>query len=231
MTDEMQHMRVDISGGGVVELVDAMRTDPAAKIVQAARVSHDGDTRQHTAEQDARLRARLIAEAHATPFRHSPITLHVKAPEFIARQWYKHVIGGAYSFNDSPWNEISQRYTAVHDFYVPSAVHTQATKNKQAAADIHPASHALTSHIRRAITESVQAYYGLLDAGVAREEARIVLPLAMYTRWYWTASQQALKHFVRLRASSDAQGLMREYAAAVDTICAVHYGDAWSAEL
>lgn len=219
--------RVDLEGAGFVMMSDHMVVDPLDKVVDAARVSHASEARNHTEAQNARLRQRLIADHHTAPMRHSPITLHVRAPEFIARQWYKHIVGGEYAFKDTPWSEVSQRYHPVTDVYRPRVLHEQATRNKQAAAGEHKAAMVMLNIMHGTLDHALTAYEQLLEAGVSREEARIVLPLAIMTEWYWTASMQALRHFVNLRNSPDAQGLMQEYAAAVDLICFTHYGDAW----
>jgi thymidylate synthase (FAD) len=77
--------------------------------------------------------------------------------------------------------------------------------------------------------KAVAAYNRMIETGVAKEEARMILPLSTYTRFYWTASQQALWHFVQLRRATGAQAAIRLYAEAVNEICSIHYGDAWQA--
>jgi len=225
MTPSGMHINVD-NQHGFVQIVDWMTVDPVQKITDAARVSYDRDG-VHDPEKDARLIRRLAKDCHWSPFRHSPITLMVSAPEFVARQWYKHIVGSAYAFVDTGWNEVSQRYSeAVHAYY-PEIVHEQSVSSKQGSGEEMYGEDALA--VRTAIHTSMRAYQELLDRGVSREEARMVLPLAVYTRFYWTASQQALKHFVNLRTHATAQSHIRDYADAVDTICAAHYGQAWEA--
>ena len=211
---------------GFVELVDWMHVNPSEKITDAARVSYDRDG-AHDAEKDARLIARLAKDGHWSPFRHSPVTLMVSCPEFVARQWYKHVVGSSYAFVDTGWNEVSQRYSEVIDVYYPEIVHKQSTASKQGSAE--EMDRVFAVQLGNDIFKSVQQYKYLIDCGVSREEARMALPLAVYTRFYWTASQQALKHFVSLRAHSTAQSHIRFYADAVNTICDHHYGQAWKA--
>ena len=221
---------IDVDGQhGFVELVDAMQVPPPSKVVMAARVSYARDKKPSTEPRDAKLRRSLAEDNHWSPFRHSPITLHVSAPEFVARQWYKHVVGGPYSFNDTGWNELSQRYTVVAEYYIPPVFHVQSAVNHQGAGDVHPKSSDISELFAMAAAPALTAYNGMIDAGVAREEARMVLPLSIYTRFYWTASQQALWNFVSLRKATGAQGAIQEYAAAVETICRDHYGDAWAA--
>jgi len=219
--------RIDVDGQhGFVELVDWMTVDPVTKITDAARVSYDKDG-AHDPEKDAKLVRRLAKDGHWSPFRHSPITIMVSAPEFVARQWYKHVVGSAYAFVDTGWNEVSQRYSEAVHAYLPEIVHEQSISSKQGSGEAMYDEDA--EDVRSAIRHAMHRYDELIDRGVSREEARMVLPLAVYTRFYWTASQQALKHFVSLRSHSTSQSHIRAYAEAVDTICAKHYGEAWEA--
>jgi thymidylate synthase (FAD) len=222
-----EEMRIDVDGQhGFVELVDWMTVDPVTKITDAARVSYDKDG-VHDPEKDAKLVRRLAKDGHWSPFRHSPITIMVSAPEFVARQWYKHVVGSAYAFVDTGWNEVSQRYSEAVHAYLPEIVHEQSISSKQGSGEAMYDEDA--EDVRSAIRHAMHRYDELIDRGVSREEARMVLPLAVYTRFYWTASQQALKHFVSLRSHSTSQSHIRAYAEAVDTICAKHYGEAWEA--
>jgi thymidylate synthase (FAD) len=212
---------------GMVELVDTMTMNPEEKIVRTARVSMGGDRVDRSEEQNAKLIRYLASHTHTSPFRHSPITLHVAAPEFIARQWYKHIIGGEYTFKDTGWNEISGRYVQMEDFWIPSEFHRQSESKKQGGTDEVIVDEELNRAYQTAIETSHRVYKQLMAAGVAREEARAVLPLAMMTRFYWTASQQALKHFVNLRSHPDAQSQIRAFAVAVESICKDHYGTSW----
>ena len=219
--------RIDVDGQhGFVELVDWMTVDPVTKITDAARVSYDKDG-THDPEKDAKLVRRLAKDGHWSPFRHSPITIMVSAPEFVARQWYKHVVGSAYAFVDTGWNEVSQRYSEAVHAYLPEVVHEQSASSKQGSGKVMTEQDA--DDVVAAINLGMAFYENLIKRGVSREEARMVLPLAVYTRFYWTASQQALKHFVSLRSHSTSQSHIRAYAEAVNTICAKHYGKAWEA--
>ncbi len=214
---------------GCVELIDAMQMHPVQKTVRSARVSYARDTLESTAARDSKLLRSLARDNHWSPYRHSPITLHISCPEFIARQWYKHVVGSSYSFIDTGWNELSQRYSLVDKFYIPEALHYQSSTNHQGAAGYHEDSEALREQMKAVTNQAVEAYNRMIRLGVAKEEARIILPLSTYTRFYWTASQQALWHFVQLRRATGAQAAIRLYAEAVNEICGIHYGDAWQA--
>jgi len=135
-------MKIDVDNQhGFVELVDWMTVNPSEKITDAARVSYDRDG-AHDAEKDARLIARLAKDGHWSPFRHSPVTLMVSCPEFVARQWYKHVVGSTYAFVDTGWNEVSQRYSEVLHAYYPDVVHVQSSVSKQGSAEAMDELHA-----------------------------------------------------------------------------------------
>jgi thymidylate synthase (FAD) len=223
-------MRIDVDGQrGFVELVDYMIMPAATKTVRSARVSFARDQTPTTPERDTALLRALARDGHWSPFRHSPITLHISAPEFVARQWWKHVVGGPYSFLDTGWNEVSQRYTAVADYYVPAEFHDQSTDRKQGSAGTSERSAEMISRYQSTMNNAWSLYDDMLKAGISREEARMVLPLSVYTRWYWTPSQQAAFHFTDLRIASTAQSHIRMYAEAVRTICQQHYGIAWTA--
>jgi len=214
---------------GCVELIDAMQMAPVQKTVRSARVSYARDTLESTPARDSKLLRSLARENHWSPYRHRPIPLHVRCPEFIARPWYKHVVGSSYSFIDTGWNELSQRYSLVDKFYLPEALHYQSGTNHQGAAGYHANSDTLREQLATVNKRAAEMYNMLITAGVAKEEARMCLPLSVYTRFYWTASQQALWHFVQLRRAPGAQGAIRLYAEAVNEICSIHYGDAWQA--
>ena len=142
----------------------------------------------------------------------------VRAPEFVARQWYKHQVGA--NFSSDPWSEISQRYVEVDQFYVPRVWRRQGHENKQGSAgaltgsESNAATHLYTQELRRVL----KVYRELLDLGVAKEQARTILPLSIYTDFYWTASLQAVAHFCTLRIDAHAQWEIRQYADAVQRL-------------
>ena len=224
----IEQLRVDVDDMGHVELVDAMILPPLTKVDTTARVSMANDTQRRTDDERARLATYLATHHHMSPFRHSVITLCVEAPEFVARQWYKHIVGAEYTFKDSPWNEVSMRYVVMDDVYMPSEWHQQAPKKKQGASDVvHENSDVMRIAYEEAVRTAVQTYNLMIECGVAREEARMVLPLSVKTRFYWTASLQALAHFVALRSAPDAQSHIRRYAEAVEAICVEHFETVW----
>ncbi|MFW5774793.1 MAG: FAD-dependent thymidylate synthase [Chitinivibrionales bacterium] len=194
---------------GFVRLVDYMGSDE--RIVQSARVSYGKGTK--TCRQDKGLINYLLRNEHTSPFEQVVFTFHVKLPIFVARQWIRH--------RTARVNEISGRYSVMRsEFYLPEKedIALQSKDNKQGrASDSVPASlqekvlHILTSE-QKAI---YQNYEHLLNQNIARELARVNLPLSLYTEWYWQIDLHNLFHFLRLRLDPHAQKEIRVYAQAM----------------
>lgn len=190
---------------GFVRLVDHMGGDLA--VVLAARVSYGGQPKGE--EQDRKLINYLMKHHHETPFEHAVFKFHVKCPFFVARQWFRHRWGS--------FNEISGRYTEFTDeFYVPAKLRTQAKLNKQSS---EPTKLENEAELIRLISQTHELLYRnyqtLLQAGVARELARGLLPMNAYTQFYWTVNARSLMNFVNLRADVGAQWEIRQYAEAL----------------
>jgi thymidylate synthase (FAD) len=197
---------------GFVRLIDHMGSD--LSVVNAARVSF-GKRKTTFEDGDAKLLAYLAEHEHTSPFRHTALTLHVKAPIFVFRQWMKHRIA-------SEFNEISGRYVEFpeDEFFVPELFRRQAKVNKQGSEGMIAESdhaRALASYLE-SCRGAVAHYKELPSLGVCREQARCVLPLALYSEVYWTVSLQAVAHFIRLRSDSHAQWEIQQYAAAVRSL-------------
>ncbi len=193
---------------GFVRLVDAMGDD--RRIVQAARVSYGEGTK--TVREDAALIDYLMRHRHTSPFEMVEFTFHVKAPIFVVRQWFRHRTASV--------NEISARYSVLKDeFYepAPGELRAQSEVNKQAGEGRLPAAEAeRASALLAAAGRDVYArYQELLALGVAREQARSVLPVGIYTEFYWKQDLHNLLHFLRLRLDHHAQAEIRAYARAV----------------
>jgi thymidylate synthase (FAD) len=150
-------------------------------------------------------------------------------PEFVARQWYKHVIGIAYtdggaSCVDHGWNEISLRYVDASQFeyYTPEGFRQQSENNKQASRDdlVPDADGHLMQAYREHCSGALNLYARMVEQGVAKEQARGVLPLTIYTEFYWTASLQAVANFIKLRLHPGAQYEIRLYAEALAKLVA-----------
>jgi len=190
---------------GFVRLVETMGGDEA--VVQAARVSL-GQVSKGT-EKDRKLISYLLEHAHHTPFEHAVFKFHVSCPIFVMRQWIRHRMAS--------YNEVSARYTEVKDeYYVPSAWRVQDARNKQGSLPRAGLDHAaLSAEYEAQVRSALAAYRRLLDAGVAREMARMVLPVSMYTQFYWTVNCRSLMNFLALRADAHAQPEIQAYAEAV----------------
>jgi len=204
----------DPLGDGVssVDLVRASGSD--LDVVNAARVSF-GKMKSKLSERDHKLIHFLMMHNHTSPFEHNQMSFRIKAPMFVARQWMRHRMNS--------YNEISYRYVvAPLEFYTPPHWRYQATKNKQGSHGSFE-SDICDRAYQRAIDEAMCAYQELLDAGVAREQARAVLPLCTYTQYIYTCNLHAFLHFINLRIRSDAQFEIRQYAYAMLSMAYVYF--------
>lgn len=206
---------------GFVQVVDKMGTDKT--VVNSARLSYSNHSfaEQDMTDKDLRLLGYLAEHKHLSPFRHCYVSFLIRAPEFVMRQWYKHAVGASWFAEgnpDTPWNEASQRFKEVEPvFYEPYEWLAQNTENKQASGkplhhETQQVCHMVAGHAQRFAWEK---YQELLLHGVSREQARMVLPLNIYTTAQWTASLQAIANFVKLRIASDAQTEIQLYASAI----------------
>lgn len=194
---------------GFVRLVDYLGGD--RRIVQSARVSYGEGTK--TYRQDRGLINYLMRNDHTSPFEQVVLTFHVKMPIFVARQWIRH--------RTARLNEISGRYSVMkEEFYIPAGEHIslQSADNKQGRSGelLDPEEQMriqaeLTGQQKRAYKD----YTAHLECGIARELARINLPLSLYTEWYWQMDLHNLFHFLKLRMGPHAQLEIREYACTI----------------
>ncbi len=198
---------------GFVRLVDYMGSDE--RIVQSARVSYGRGTK--TVRQDRALIDYLLRNEHTSPFEQIVMTFHVKLPIFVARQWIRH--------RTARVNEISGRYSVMDDaFYVPQKedVALQSTDNKQGRDTSAQLSNGMREEIRSTLeneqTHSYEQYRARIEKGIARELARVNLPLSIYTEWYWQIDLHNLMHFLKLRLDPHAQKEIREYAIVIHEI-------------
>ena len=208
-------MKSQVLDKGFIEVVDSLGND--LTVVNSARVSF-GKRKEKWDKSDERLVRYLAKYKHYSPFRHLQVQFHIKAPEFVMRQWYKHVVGIETTSNsstkDHAWNEISGRYVVVEDFYIPEVWRKQSEDNKQASEGVlddlqqKRMSAAYDEYMRQ--VEMI--YDRMISAGTAKEQARIILPLSQYTEVYWTASFQAIMNFIELRNEKTSQWEIQEYA-------------------
>ena len=206
-------MKSKVLDKGFIEVVDSLGND--LTVVNSARVSF-GKRKKYWDKSDRRLCMYLAKHKHYSPFRHLQVQFHIKAPEFVMRQWYKHVVGIETTSNsstkDHAWNEISGRYVEVEDYYKPSVYRKQSEDNKQ-ASEGEIQQQQLADFVWDSTMRSVkEAYDGLLKLGVAKEQARAILPLSQYTEVYWTGSFQAIMNFIELRNEKTSQIEIQEYA-------------------
>jgi len=191
---------------GFIRLVDYMGSDES--IVQAARVSYGKGTKK--VSEDRGLIRYLMRHRHTTPFEMVEFKFHVKLPIFVARQWIRH--------RSASVNEYSGRYSVMkEEFYIPQPgdVRYQSTVNKQGrSAEEVPddLKEKLLEYLKASQKGSFDTYIEFVDEGLARELARINLPLSLYTEWYWKIDLHNLFHFLRLRLDPHAQMEIREYA-------------------
>ena len=204
--EEILDKEFPVLNKGFVRLVDYMGSDD--RIVQSARVSYGEGTKSY--RQDKGLIDYLLRNDHTSPFEQVVFTFHCKMPIFIARQWVRH--------RTARLNEISARYSVMkNEFYLPAAedISFQSEDNKQGRSmEEVPAElrKEVLDIITRNCEEGYGAYEGLIEKGIARELARINLPLNLYTEWYWQIDLHNLFHFLRLRMDGHAQKEIRDYA-------------------
>lgn len=212
--------RLDIGDGSYVELVDFMGSD--LTVVNAARASF-GKAKATLDEDDKRLIRYLIHEKHMSPLRHVQATLRLHVSEVVMRQIYKHQVGAGWTggwFREPAtiWNEISGRYTKFQEeYHYPSEFRPQHVSNRQAsvAGAVIEHNEEAKEVYAQAVKQAHAAYLKLLDLGVCREQARMVVPTCFMNTSVWTASLEALVHFIRLRDHDGAQWETRQVAMAV----------------
>ena len=206
-------MKIDILDKGYIELVDTLGDDLTP--VNAARVSFGGRSETFE-EKDRKLSKFLIKHKHFSPFRHQHCMFIIKAPEFVMRQWYKHVVGiettSSHVTKDHAWNEISGRYVPYDEFYQPTEFRKQSEDNKQASDGLVENQKNAKKVWEMGQNVAISCYRQLLDMGMAKEQARSILPLTVYTKVWWTASFQSIMNFIELRDEATSQVEIQEYA-------------------
>ena len=197
---------------GFIRVIDYMGDDAA--IVQAARVSYGAGTKH--VQNDEGLIRYLMRHWHSTPFEMCEVKLHVKLPVFVARQWIRHRTANV--------NEYSARYSILdREFYIPQPeqLAAQSTVNNQGRGDVLTGAESarVLEILKRDAAQCYDDYEAMLSQdgqqGLARELARMNLPMNIYTQWYWKTDLHNLFHFLRLRADAHAQYEIRVYAEAI----------------
>ena len=193
-------------------------------VVNAARCSFDKEHTEFKEKGDTRLINYLAREKHVLPFRHPQLTLRMHMPIFVLRQLGKHQIGFS-------WSEVSRRYISGEpEVYRPENLRKYAEDKKQGSSD-----QVLTEHLEEnsfwildaATNKSVVAYNALMRAGVAPEQARMVLPQSMMTEWYWSGTLYAFARVCNLRCAKDTQEETRDVANKISEICGEQFPISW----
>lgn len=205
---------------GYVRTVSVLGSD--IDVVNAARVSFDKEVTD-LEDRDLSLISFLVKHKHDSCLRHCAMTFEIYAPLMVARQWYKHNVASTMLDDQLGWNESSRRYVTENEqFYLPNPNEWRSVpeNRKQGSGEALDASIGAkyTQKLRKQIVEGHNLYLDALNDGVAPEQARLLLPAyAMYVRWRWTASLNALLHFLSLRIDLHAQYEIRQYAEAINS--------------
>lgn len=199
---------------GKVELVQSMGED--ITVVNSARVSF-GVQKDVLDEKDKRLINYLIKHKHTSTLEHNIATFRIKVPLFIRSQHHRH--------RTWSYNEISRRYTDTNlQFYIPQSYRTQHTSNRQASNsnnlinpqmgvyNIELESRLCNEAVSYHIDNSLLLFEDMIQKGVSREQARMVLPQNLYTEYYATANLNNILKFIDLRTHEGAQWEIQELA-------------------
>ena len=205
-----------------VELIDYMGTD--ASVVNAARVSF-GKRIKEMSEGDTKLIRYLAKHNHWSPFGHASVQFRIKAPIFVARQLVKHQVG-------LTWNEISRRYVDYEpEFYEVDSWRGRPINKKQGSSeeeiewiDRGTRTDSLQSQVE---TIALKNYNRMLEAGIAPEQARMILPQSMMTEWYWSGTLYAFARICNLRCAEDAQYETRIVANLINDECERLFPISW----
>jgi thymidylate synthase (FAD) len=206
----------DVLDHGEVELLDVMGNDVA--IVNAAKVSFAAQVKEMD-ESSIGLINYLMKNKHATPFEHVIFKFRIKAPIFVTREWMRH--------RWSSFNEMSMRYHVppVIDYYIPAYDKIRKQTGKPGAYKFEEIQDSEVKEVvyynfQNVINQADKAYHTLLEAGVAKEIARCVLPVSQYTEFIWTVNARSLINFLSLRNEEAAQYEIREFAEIIEMLFA-----------
>lgn len=196
-----------------VNLVQAVGGD--ASVVSSARASYNKEWSEEVNAKDEKLIGYLMKHKHGTPFEHNMFTFQIHAPIFVAREWFRHRIGS--------FNEVSGRYAELKpDFFYPEHWRVPNPENKQSSIPHEDGYQGaewcfvqgdrLAKHYRACYN----LYQEMLADGVAREQARMVLPLGIYTDFVWSVNARSLMNFLSLRRAENAQEEIRDYTPEIE---------------
>lgn len=221
---------------GYVRLIDVLGDE--LSIVNAARASYQKESKAW-GNSDAKLLAYLLAHNHMSPLRHVVLSFEIKAPLMVARQWFKYRVGSTHGPEimgeqvadedqvDPLYgrNEASRRYIQMEPtFYLPDKWRGKDPKNKQGSTPAHIVQQYWTKLLDEYQQQGSILYHDAIGSGIAGEQARLFLPAyGMYTSWRWTASLQAVVHFLQQRLGDDAQWELNQYAHVVLALVAPRF--------
>lgn len=199
-------MKKTVLNFGFVELVEFMGGD--LQVINSAGVSFNRIQKELKPGDDKRIH-RMVRLRHGTPFESSVFTFHVKAPIFVIREWQRHRIAS--------YNEISGRYVELaNEMYIPDAefVRCQIGKASESKFETIPLRIAedIIADMRRSHNDAYKTYQTLLALGCAKEVARMVLPLSIYSEFYFTINARSLMNFISLRSAPAALLEIQAYA-------------------
>lgn len=204
-----------------VDYVDHMGSD--LNVVNAARVSFAKEVTEFDETKDSKLINYLAKHNHWSPLAHTSISIRIKAPIFMARQFVKHQVGLV-------WNEESRRYINDEpEFYVPKVWREKPENAKQGSGSVMEKSVVYEKHCKYQAEECLKTYNYLLSEGVAPEQARMVLPQNTMTNWIWTGSLVAFARVCKLRLDTHAQVEAWELAAKIADVVGPLYPTSWAA--
>lgn len=214
-------MRLTVLDKGYAGLINHMGSD--LSVVNAARASFARESAELD-ERGIRLIHYLARNGHSSPFRHQFLSFEIKAPLFVARQWWRYAVGSAHLEDAPGCSELSRRYANKDpEFYLPGNAgwRSASVDKKQGSGTLLSADDGEEHNdaLRGIIHDAVREYKLALKDGVCPEQARLLLPAyAMYTTWRWSASLQAVCHFLNERLADDAQVEIQEYARAIHSL-------------
>lgn len=215
-------MRIDLLDHGYVELM-SHTPDGDLLVVNAARCSFDKEHKNFDQERDTGLVRFLAREGHVLPFRHVNTTLRIHAPIYVLRQLGKHQVGFS-------WSEVSRRYiTGDPEFHIPTLRKKAKNVKQGSSTESISAGSIYESLMSDAYSACMTLYKRLLEKDVAPEQARMVLPQAMYTTTVTTGTLLGWHHMHTLRTEEHTQRETQEYAKAIGTIMSQLYPVSWEA--
>lgn len=207
--------KIPVLNDGFVRLEYSAPEEPELMIVNAARVSYNKKVKEMSLS-DEKLLEFLLKHRHGTPFEMAEFCFHIRCPIFVTREWHRHRIAS--------YNEMSGRYVKLGmDFYTPEGKAIRVQKGKPGHYVMEPVEslfklELITGIYSEAYSNAESAYQDLLDQGVAKEIARAVLPVGIYTEFYYKTNARSLMNFLSLRNDERAMLEIREYAKTIEDI-------------